>query len=147
MIREICYEELKAASDVLWKSFYEAEKNNHSLEGMELFRDLTDPVSLSINTFDGSIALYGYFEEEKLLAVAALKQKKHVLMLYVLPSEQKKGIGKKLLEYMEKQCKSERITLNASDVAVSFYQKYGYRITGERKIENGLIGTPMEKEL
>lgn len=147
MIREICYEELKTASEILWKSFYEAEKNNHSIEGMELFRDLTDPVSLSINTYDGKVVLYGYFEKGSLLAVGALKEKKHILMLYVSPAEQKKGIGVKLLEYMEKKCEGDHITLNASDVAVSFYQKYGYRTVGERRITDGLIGTPMQKDL
>ncbi len=147
MIREIQYEELKAASDVLWKSFYEAEKNNYTMEGMELFRDLTAPVSLSINTFDGKIHLYGYFEDERLLAVGALKEKKHILMLYVLPGEQKKGIGNKLLLYMEKLCDANEITLNASDVAIPFYKNRGYFISGERTTADGLIGTPMTKKL
>lgn len=147
MIREICYEELKAASEVLWKSFYEAEKNNHSIEGMELFRDLTDPVSLSVNTYDGRVVLYGYFKKENLLAVGGLKEKKHILMLYVHPAEQKAGIGKQLLQYMEKHCEGDHVTLNASDAAISFYEKYGYRIVGERRITDGLIGTPMKKDL
>lgn len=147
MIREIQYEELSDASGVLWKSFYEAEKNNHSMKGMELFRDLTSPVSLSINTFDGSTHLFGYFEGETLLAVGALKKTNHILMLYVLPCEQKKGIGKKLLEYMEKCCEGACITVNSSDSAISFYQKYGYRVVGERNETEGLISTPMKKVL
>ena len=147
MIREIRYDELKSASNVLWKSFYEAEKNNHTMEGMELFRDLTDPVSLSINTFDGSVVLYGYFENENLLAVGALKDKHHVLMLYVFPDEQKKGIGCHLLDFMEKLCEGGNITLNSSDSAISFYEKYGYRVVGKRTTKDGLIGTPMQKDL
>lgn len=147
MIREIQYEELKAASDVLWKSFYNAEKNNHTMEGMELFRDLTHPVSLSINTFDGSVLLYGYFEDETLLAVGALKAKKHILMLYVLPCEQKRGIGNKLLAFMEKRCEGGCITVNSSDVAIPFYQKYGYCPTGDRDTTGNLISTPMKKDL
>ena len=145
MIRKIQYEELKEASSVLCKSFYNAEKVNHTMEGMERFRDLTDPVSLSINTFDGKICLYGYFSDGKLLAVGAVKEKRHILMLYVLPTEQGKGIGKKFLLFLETKCEGDSITLNSSDVAVSFYEKNGYIVCGERDVSDGLISTPMKK--
>lgn len=147
MIREIRYEELKVASDVLWKSFYDAEKNNHTMAGMELFRDLIEPVSLSINTLDGQIRLFGYFEEKSLLAVGAIKEKKHILMLYVLPNSQKMGIGKKLLAYLESKCDAKELTLNSSDVAIPFYQRFGYLICGERNEKDGLISTPMRKTM
>ncbi len=147
MIREIEYEELKAASDILWKSFYHAEKNNHAMAGLERFRDLTDPVSLSINTFDGKIVLYGYFEDKELIAVGALKEKRHILMLYVLPDSQKRGIGKEMLAFMEGKCETGRITLNSSDSAISFYRHSGFIVCGERNETEGLISTPMEKYL
>ena len=146
MIRELAYEELNTASQVLWKSFYEAEKHNHTMAGMELFRDLTSPVSLSINTFQSGVVLYGYFENDAMLAVGALKEKKHILMLYVLPGEQGKGIGKKLLAFMEELCEGELITLNSSDSAISFYQRSGFSVCGERNDRDGLISTPMEKK-
>ena len=144
MIREIEYEELKEASDLLWKSFYEAEKNNHSMTGMENFRDLTSPVSLSINTFDGSVSLYGYYEE-RLLAVGAVKDQNHILLLYVLPEAQKTGIGARLLSFLEDQCLPGRITVNSSDGAVLFYLKHGYKAVGVRSVDEELISTPMEK--
>ena len=129
MIRELFYEDFPFASDVLWKSFYFAEKNNHSICGMERFRDLTSPVSLSLNTFDGSILLYGAFVEEKLVAVGAIKDKNHILLLYVLPEFQKQGIGKELLAYMEDRCKKNEITLNSSDFAIDFYTlKWYYKV-------------------
>ena len=147
MIREIEYEELKKASEVLWKSFYDAEKHIHSMSGMERFRDLVDPVSLSINTFDGAVQLFGYFEENDLLAVGAVKDQKHILMLYVLPSVQKSGIGKKMLFLLESKCKTDCITVNSSDVGVSFYERFGYKVCGNRNEEDGLISTPMKKLL
>ena len=145
-IRELCYEDLEMASLVLWKSFYAAEKNNHSMAGMEKFRDLTSAVSLSINTFDGKTLLYGLFSNEKLCAVGALREKKHIVMLYVHPEEQKKGYGVKLLSYMEAVCQGERITLNSSDVAVEFYKKMGYEVSSPRRVEEEMIFTPMIKK-
>lgn len=147
MIREIEYEELKEASDLLWKTFYETEKNNHSMAGMERFRDLVEPVSLSINTFDGAVQLFGYFEDQKLYAVGALKDKNHILMLYVLPLKQKSGIGKEMLLFLESKCETNSISLNSSDVAVSFYEHFGYSVCGKRNEKEGLISTPMQKKL
>lgn len=145
MIRKLKYEDLEAASDVLWKSFYQAEKNNHTMKGMERFRDLVSPVSLSMNTFDEKTELFGYFQNDALVGVGAIKEKKHILLLYVLKEKQGFGIGKKLLEFLEEKCTSDIITLNASDMAISFYEKFGYVKIGERRVEENLIFTPMEK--
>ncbi|MBR7165595.1 MAG: GNAT family N-acetyltransferase [Clostridia bacterium] len=144
-IKDIGFDELSAASRVLWKSFYHAEKNTCSMEGMERFRDLTEPPSLFMNCFDGSIRLFGAYHRE-LVAVGALKGEGHILLLYVLPEYAGKGIGSKLLAYIEDKVMAERITLNASDGAVSFYEKRGYVVTAPRKVEEGLAYTPMEKE-
>ncbi|MBE6712708.1 MAG: GNAT family N-acetyltransferase [Ruminococcaceae bacterium] len=147
MIRELVYEDFKDASLVLWKSFYDAEKNNHSLEGMELFRDLTSPVSLSINSFEGKIRFFGYFEKNILLAVGAIKDHNHILLLYVLPDSQGKGIGREILLFLESECREKRITVNSSDCGIPFYQRHGYTICGERNCSDGLITTPMEKNV
>lgn len=145
MIRKLKYEDFEKASEILWKSFYEAEKHNTSMDGMEYFRDLTTPVSLSMNTFDDSIVLYGAFSPE-LCAVGAIKESRHILMLYVHPSREKEGIGSELLTYMEIECDADEITLNASDYAIDFYSKRGYEVIGLRRVENGLISTPMLKK-
>lgn len=145
MIRGLLYEDYQDASEVLWRSFYNAEKEIHSMKGMEIFRDLTSPVSLSISAFDGSCEYFGYFLNEKLVAVGAVKEKKHILMLYVLPEYQGQGIGCRLLSYLENVCLSDVITLRSSDGALSFYKKMGFVPTGSREISQELIGTPMEK--
>lgn len=145
-IRTLNYDDFVVASNVLWKSFYEAEKRNTSMKGMEYFRDLTSPVSLSLNTFDGKVLMFGAFSPE-LCAVGAVKEKKHILMLYVRPDREKEGIGSALLSYLESQCENSEITLNASDYALGFYSKRGYEIVGSRSEEQGLISTPMMKKI
>ena len=146
MIRKLQYDDFKAASDVLWKSFYAAEKNIHSMKGMETFRDLTSPVSLSISDFDGSAEYFGFFQDDFLAAVGAVKEKKHILMLYVLPEMQGQGIGKKLLEFLVDFCTENIVTLRSSDGAVTFYEKFGFVSSGPREVLDELVGTPMKKE-
>ncbi len=144
-IRELLYEELGEASKVLWKSFYEAEKKNCSMSGMELFRDLTSPVSLAMNTCDGKNVLYGLFLQKELIAVGLLREKKKILMLYVHPSGWHQGYGTRLLAFMEQNCDTNAIELNASDFAVPFYEKKGYVKIAPRRNEDELYVTPMKK--
>ena len=144
-IRELEYIDLESASRVLWKSFYHAEKNQVSMSGMERFRDLVEPVSLSMNSFDGTLRLFGAFEGDDLLGVGGLKDEKCIAMLYVLPEAARKGIGGALLSFMEELSHSEELFLNASDGAVSFYEKRGYEKIGERRVEDDLPHTPMKK--
>ena len=144
-IRELLYEDLEEASLLLWKSFYEAEKKSCSMAGMELFRDLTSPVSLSMNTYDGKNVLYGAFVQKELVAVGLIREKKKIVMLYVHPDSWRQGYGAHLLEFMERACDSDEIVLNASDFAVPFYEKRGYVKIAPRRNENELYVTPMKK--
>ncbi len=146
-IKALSYEDMDNASQVLWKSFYHAEKDRYSVLGMERFRDLTSPISLSINMMDGGIHLFGAFIEEDLVAVGAVKERRHILLLYVLPEWKGQGIGSALLLCMEKYCSTSQVTLNSSDGAIGFYQKRGYRIQSSRCIEEELVFTPMIKNI
>lgn len=140
-------DELELASKLMWKSFYQAEKNHTSMAGMERFRDLTDPICLAMNTFSGEICLFGAFSEEKALAVGAVKFPGHILLLYVNPEEQGRGIGEKFLGYLEGQCTAKSISVNSSETAVPFYEKNGYTVIGPVCEEEGMITRPMIKKL
>ena len=75
--------------------------------------------------------------------------------IYVAPQFQKKGIGKLLLEFAEKQAKRQgykRIVIWAfkdNYRAVSFYQKHGYCIDKEEYLGEPYlaIGTRLKKEI
>lgn len=58
--------------------------------------------------------------------------------LYVLPTEQHKGYGTKLLHYAELLCKDNPTLwiLSNNDIAKSFYKKEGYYFTGRKNILN-----------
>ena len=66
--------------------------------------------------------------------------------LYVLPTEQHKGYGTKLLHYAELLCKGNPILwiLNNNDIARNFYKKEGYHFTGS---ENDLTNKLSELEM
>ena len=57
-----------------------------------------------------------------------------ILLHYVAPEVQKQGIGKSLLFYVLEQAQAQkhRITLDSTQTALAFYQKFGFktRISG-----------------
>jgi GNAT superfamily N-acetyltransferase len=62
--------------------------------------------------------------------------------IYILPQTQGKGIGKRLIEYIEKlaiENHSEALSLNVNrfNKALTFYQKIGFEIITEENIEIG----------
>lgn len=72
------------------------------------------------------------------------KNESALFSVFVLPEYQKNGLGRKIIETLEKDelfFNSKRIEVPASITAVDFYLKLGYKYkNGIRKIdENGLI--------
>ena len=56
--------------------------------------------------------------------------------LYVLPAEQRKGYGTRLLQYAEGLCEGKPTLwiLDNNRVAKNLYQKLGYELTGKEKV-------------
>ena len=70
------------------------------------------------------------------------KNELKIQKIYVLPSAQGKGIGRKLIEKaveiaQEKGIENVILNVNRFNKAVSFYQKLGFKITSEVNIDIG----------
>ncbi|WP_276345966.1 GNAT family N-acetyltransferase [Daejeonella sp. JGW-45] len=70
------------------------------------------------------VAFAGYSIEAKVLKIHKI---------YILPSEQGKGTGRKLIEYLDniaRECGISKLQLNVNraNPALSFYQKVGFKI-------------------
>lgn len=87
---------------------------------------------------------FGLFTDDELAGVASLFKADYELFvektqfqlrgMAVLEKFQKRGIGVALVNYAESKAKSlnaEIIWFNAREIAVPFYQKLGYEVTGK----------------
>jgi GNAT superfamily N-acetyltransferase len=80
------------------------------------------------------VRFYGYRKDRELLGVMGKEAVKDVTLVrhaYVKTSQQGKGIGTQLLEFIEHQVNTEWVlvgTWSAATWAIDFYQKHGYRI-------------------
>jgi GNAT superfamily N-acetyltransferase len=117
---------------------------------LEIIGNLQNAFSVQqIRTLTGKRRIYIYEQEGALLGTIGLETDK-VCNFFVAPTKQGSGVGGKLLDFVERQARSEgrrRLTLDSSLTAVSFYGAKGYRRTGER--EDGSFGRTitMEKSL
>lgn len=69
--------------------------------------------------------------------------------LYVLPSEQRKGYGARLLNYAIQQCVGMPTLwlLNTNGSACRLYQRNGFRVTGNRKeLKRGMYEMEMQRD-
>ena len=92
-----------------------------------------------MNIFDKG-KIFGYFLNKKFIGVIGFTIEKDIAevdFLLIDPNFQEKGIGKKLMEFVEKRVKNKanKIILQVliKNKAVGFYKKLGYKISFEKK--------------
>jgi GNAT superfamily N-acetyltransferase len=83
--------------------------------------------------FQRGVQFYGYMENNNLVAVMGIQPVNDVTLIrhaYTLTSQQRKGIGEKLLDHLLILAQTERIlvgTWETAPWAVKFYEKNGFR--------------------
>lgn len=95
---------------------------------------------------------FAIFDEWSLLACVVAKPlgsgAVKLRQMAVCPQQQGKGVGRHLLEFVEdalRQRGFQRIEMSARQSAIGFYEKLGYRTTGESYIEQGIPHIKMQR--
>lgn len=92
-----------------------------------------------------TVLFAGYREDGRILglirAAMADGETLRVFQLYVLPAEQGRGIGRKLMDYArDSNPTARRVVLNVAkgnDKAISFYTRYGFAFQKESTLKLG----------
>ncbi len=87
---------------------------------------------------DDGIVFWGLERDGHLLGVMGIQDKGDVTLIrhaYVLSREQKRGIGKKLLQHLQSMTEKPIFigTWAAASWAISFYKKNGYKLVSEEE--------------
>ena len=139
--------DFEEASRMMFRTFYRHVLPTYTEEGVEFFRDATSALSLSMNTYDKSIVVYGCFDGDKLCGVIARKGKNHILLYFADERYVGRGVGRILFQRFLRTVDPEKpITVNSTDYAVPIYSHYGFVPTGKRRIEGGVTYTPMKRQ-
>jgi len=147
--------------ETLHKLVNAAYRGDSSRKGWTTEADLLDGTRISENTlreiFNSNAVILKYEENNRLLGCVELRvenDKMYVGMLTVLPSEQSKGIGKKLLAAAERAAKEKNCqTLYMTVISeraelIAWYCRRGYRDSGKRKpflIPDESFGKPLKE--
>lgn len=137
MIKEINNENmLKECLEMILKTYQDRDKKlNLSQENNKRHSAMTyDQLK---QMYDEGIKIYGYYEEEKIIALISLENRAEELKIkdiVVLPEYQSKGIGTKLLNLAKDQAiknnKSKIILgmIYANEQLRKWYESYGFKI-------------------
>lgn len=94
------------------------------------------------------LIFFGYFLDNKLVGVIALRDESHISLLFVDKNYQGRGIAKALFKEIVSICESDysitKISVNSSPYAINFYRKIGFLAIEKEKVKNGIRFTPME---
>ena len=127
------YEILKARSEIF------------IMEQNILYQDMDDVDYDSLHCF--------FVEDNKVIAYlrAFYKEDNVVKLGRVLTLKHGNGIGKDLLEQsliaIKEKIKCKKICMDAQKYAVGFYEKFGFKVTSEDFLEEGVVHNTMELKI
>jgi GNAT superfamily N-acetyltransferase len=118
-----------------------------SEEGEKFFsKNLAKDVAAAFS--NPEVNVYGVQSDGILFGYIAVSRKFHISQLYIVASEQRRGLGKMLINFIEQQAKKTgdtRLTVKASLNAVQFYRKCGFEVTSDVQEVSGIRFQPMQK--
>ena len=143
---------VQLVSDMVWEVFLEFEAPDYSDEGTATFKAFIDPERLVKEIEAGDYKVYCCFEGDTPVGAIAIRQYKHISLLFVKSSHHRRGIAKKLLEFavwdiISKHSDAKELTVNSSPYAVEIYKRLGFTPTERMQERDGIIFMPMKKLL
>ncbi len=153
-VRMIRRSEWKDAMALCWRVFLEFEADLYPEEGCQSFYRFVTDEHLNLAWMNGGYPVCAAFAGEEMIGVAAIRSGCHLSLLFVEGIYQGRGVGRALVSYMQdfimgsdEHPAYERMTVNASPIAIGFYHHLGFQDTGPRQTKDGILYTPMEVRL
>ncbi len=146
--RTAYHDEWQEAMGLAWRVFLKFNAADYSALGVKSFNNfITDSTLYRMFTL-GSYQMFGAYEKSKMIGMITLRNTEHISLLFVDEHHQRKGVGTKLVDqvrnYILTEVGGNRVTVNASPMAVGFYHKIGFTDLGPEQIADGIRFTPMQ---
>lgn len=133
IIRLFSKEDAKETADLIATTLHFSNRADYSNETIEKIR-ISHSAKALINRTNGS-HIYVVCDGKKIVGCGGIsgylgsKSESILLTIFVLPEYQKRGVGRSILETLEKDeffLRAERIEIPSSITACEFYKKFGY---------------------
>ena len=151
LIRRMQHDELDMAFALIWEVFKQFVASDYTDEGVDYFyKQFITGQDFRDKFLDNRQAMYGSFDNDRLIGVLAISKNNHISCLFVDGSYHRKGVATKLLLKIAAELKQQgvkKIKLNAAPYAIPFYHAIGFTDIGAESIYQGIRYTPMELQL
>lgn len=138
-IKKLTESETAEALRLVWDVFMKFVAPDYCEKGINIFKSFID----NEKSISG-LAIYGAFDEEKIVGVAATRNEgNHIALFFVNSNYHRRDIGRKLFETVLQNSTSVHITVNSSPCAAEVYRHLGFADTDTEQLKNGMRYTPM----
>lgn len=139
--------EERDVSDLVTSTFQHNVAPLYPQEGLQEFLSYANPDALKTRLARNHV-VYVASQDETIVGMIELRDYCHVSLLFVDPMHQRKGVGLLLvneaLRLIETHNPEVReVTVNSSPNAVEAYKHFGFQVTGELQVKNGIGFVPM----
>lgn len=142
-IRSAFPEDAPTISALVVAAFHAGIAPHYGEQGRATFLDFVKPEAIAARLEGGNEAWVASREDGGIVGYLELDGD-HLRMLFVRPDMQRTGVGRGLLKFLRVFRDGHRITLHSAPNADAFYLAMGFRPTGPRQEQDGIVFTPME---
>jgi len=145
-IEELHPKDVMDASKVIDRSFSNSVASTLTNEGVSTFLSGLTSESIERRLASGNIFVVCR-NERSIVGVAEIRDQNHLNLLFVEPSMQRKGIGRKLFLNLVGRVRESNVTVNSSLNSIDAYIGFGFRKIGPKSEIKGIRYQPMVYEI
>ena len=140
-IRKLNNEEYNKAIQLSLAVFTKCGTTDFNASGLKTFKKFVYNKELM-----NELTIWGAFDNNELVGIIGTKSNgTHISLFFINPDYHRKGIGRELFNCAYANQIVNKITVNSSSYAISFYECLGFSKTTEEQETDGLRYTPMIK--
>lgn len=132
MIKRILQSDLYRALTLSRRVFNRFQREDYGILGTIEFYRYTDYNSIKNKILYDDFIIFGFYLIDELIGIIAIRNRKHISLLFVDEAYQHIGVGRILVNYSRAYCQKNSIirclSVNSSMYAIEFYKRLGFSI-------------------
>jgi len=148
-IESIELEDIGSAGILIKKVFDEFAASGYSKNGAAHFYKVIREEAIRERLLNGNL-IFVAKNCNKIIAYIEIMGLNHIYLLFVDKEFQRKGIGRKLIDFslnilLKNSSNFREVTVNSTAFAVNVYEKLGFEKIADFQMKDGIISFPMKR--
>lgn len=139
------------AMDLAYNTFVNFDAEDYTPEGQHNFKHFLSDPELYQQFVVGNYQLLVALDEERIVGMLLLRERRHIALLFVDGEHHRQGVGHALVtcaaDYVRASKRIFHMSVNAAPYAVPFYQHEGFKNAQIEQFEDGIRYIPMKLRL